>query len=81
LKCKLRIPMMLFVFGLISSIYQYFPDIIFRDNYILRSIQFLCTLGLIFYILERTRIHEKKVNVTFCSALIITGLLADYLTS
>lgn len=81
MKWKLRIPMMLFVFGFILSIYQYFPDIIFQENMFLRSIQYLGTLALIFYILERSGIHEKKINVSVGLALIVTEFLADYITS
>ncbi|MFD1359865.1 hypothetical protein ACFQ4X_18410 [Fictibacillus halophilus] len=82
MKWKLRIPMMLFVFGLISGIHQYFPYIIiFQESDILRSIQYLGTLGIIFFVLEKSGIHEKKVNITFGLALIATGFLADYLTS
>lgn len=79
---KLRIPMMLFVFGFISGIHQYFPKIIiFQENDILRSIQYICTLGLILYLLEITGINEKKVNFTLGIALIIAGFLSDYFTS
>jgi hypothetical protein len=73
--------MMLFVFGFISSIYQYFPAIIFQENTFFRSMQYLGTLTLVFYSLERSGIHEKKINVSVGFALIITGLLADYITS
>jgi hypothetical protein len=73
--------MMLFVFGLISSVHQYFPDIIiYQDSYILRSIQYLGTLGLVFYVLEKTEIHEKKVNFTLGIALVIAGFLSDYVS-
>jgi hypothetical protein len=74
--------MMLFVFGIISGVHQYYPEIIiFQESYILRSIQYLGTLALIFYVLEISGIHEKKINVSVGLALIITGLLADYITS
>lgn len=80
MKWKLRIPMMLFIFGLVSGIYQYYPNIIvFQENYILNSLQFLASIGIPIYILEKTQINEKQVNFLFGILLIFSGVLIDYL--
>ncbi|UII57596.1 hypothetical protein LS684_09280 [Cytobacillus spongiae] len=79
MKWKLRIPMMLFIFGLVSGIYQYFPNIVFfKDNYLLNSIQYLASIGITIYLLEKTEINEKKVHFLIGIGLIIAGLLIDY---
>ncbi|RDW18692.1 hypothetical protein CWR48_10230 [Oceanobacillus arenosus] len=63
MKWKLRIPMMLFIFELVSGIHQFYADMfIFKENNFLNSIQYLGALGIIFYILEKTGVHEKRVN-------------------
>jgi arginine exporter protein ArgO len=80
MKWKLRIPMMILVFGFISGIYQLYPNItIFQDNNILRSIQYFGTLGIIIYLLEKTEVNEKKVHYLIGIAIIIVGFLFDYL--
>ncbi|WP_456278951.1 hypothetical protein [Bacillus sp. AK128] len=77
---KLRIPMMLFIFGLVSGIYQYYPNIIiFKENYLLNSIQYLASVGLPIYLLEKIGVNDKKVNFLF-GIIIISGLLIDYYT-
>jgi hypothetical protein len=71
---------MIFVLGLISGTYQYYPNIIlFKENYLLRSIQYLGTFGIIIYPLEKTKINEIKVHIIGGIALIISGFLIDYL--
>ncbi|WP_010280816.1 hypothetical protein [Bacillus timonensis] len=65
---------------LFSGIYQYNPIvIIFKENFILSSIQYLLSIGIPIYVLEKTGIHEKKVNFGIGIALIISGLGADYI--
>jgi hypothetical protein len=80
MKWKLRIPMMLFIFGLVSGIYQYFPNImVSSDNYLLNSIQFLASIGIPIYFLEKTQINEKQINFLFGILLIFSGVIIDYL--
>ncbi|QOR64791.1 hypothetical protein IM538_13085 [Cytobacillus suaedae] len=81
MKWKLRIPLMLFIFGLVSGIYQYYPNIImFKENYILNSLQYLGSIGIPIYLCEKTGINEKKVNFLIGIIIIILGLLIDYFT-
>ncbi|MFT9596276.1 hypothetical protein [Mesobacillus sp.] len=80
MKWKLRIPLMLFIFGLVSGIYQYYPNImISQENFLINSIQFLVSIGIPIYILEKTQINEKQVNFLFGILLIFSGVLIDYL--
>ncbi|WP_102262642.1 hypothetical protein [Mesobacillus jeotgali] len=80
MKWKLRIPMMLFILGLVSGIYQYYPNImISQENYLLNSIQFLASIGIPIYILEKTEINKKQINFLFGILLIFSGVLIDYL--
>ncbi|WP_223702120.1 hypothetical protein [Sutcliffiella deserti] len=80
MKWKLRIPMMLFILGLVSGIYQYFPNLmIFKEYYLLNSIQYLASIGVPIYFLEKTEMNEKKVNLLIGIALIFSGLLIDSL--
>lgn len=71
---------MLFIFGLVSGIYQYYPNImISQENFLINSIQFLVSIGIPIYILEKTQINEKQVNFLFGILLIFSGVLIDYL--
>jgi hypothetical protein len=77
---KLRIPLMIFVFGFISGIHQYYPNIIiFQENDFLRSVQYIGTLGIIIYLLEKTEINEKKIHFLVGIVLIFAGFVIDYL--
>ncbi|MBM7661089.1 hypothetical protein JOC85_001861 [Bacillus mesophilus] len=81
MKWKLRIPMMLFIFGLVSGIYQYNPNIIiFKESYILNSLQYLASIGIPIYLCEKTGLNEKRVHFSIGIILIILGLLIDYST-
>ncbi|MCP3027173.1 hypothetical protein [Halobacillus sp. A5] len=79
---KLRIPMIIFVFGIISGIYQLFPSItIFENSYVLRSVQYIGSLAIVIFLLELTGMHEKKISVFFGITLILNGFLFDLFTS
>ncbi|WP_035512640.1 hypothetical protein, partial [Halalkalibacillus halophilus] len=78
MKWKLRIPMILFIFGFVSGIYQYYSSIFITENYLLNSIQFLTSVGIPIYILEKTKINEKKVSVAIGLTLILAGVIFDY---
>lgn len=81
MKWKLRIPMIIFVFGLISGIYQLYPDIaLFQENDLLSSIQYIGTLGILIYLLEKSEVNERKVHFVIGIAIIFAGFLFDYLT-
>nr|WP_304217017.1 hypothetical protein [Fredinandcohnia onubensis] len=80
MKWKLRIPMMLFIFGLVAGIYQYNPNIIFlKENFILNSMQYFLLVGIPIYVLEKTGINEKPVHFGIGITLILSGLFVDYI--
>lgn len=70
---KLRIPLMLLVFGMISAMYQFFP---FTQK--LPWFLYLGLIGLIIWFLEKTEINEKKVHFSIGIVLISIGLFIDY---
>jgi hypothetical protein len=73
--------MMLFIFGLVSGIYQYYPQItILKENNLFNSIQFLASIGIPIFLLEKTKINDKQVNFLIGILLVCSGLLIDYLT-
>lgn len=75
---KLRIPLFLLVLGIGSGLYQKFPHLFFVDtNYFIRSIIFLGSIGIIFTILEKTNINEKKVHFLIAILLILIGVSFD----
>lgn len=81
MKWKLRIPMIIFVCGVLSGVFQYWQPVITVGNYILDSLFFIVPVGIIIYILEKTEVNDKKVPAMIGILLIVSGFLADYLTA
>lgn len=81
MKWKLRIPMIIFVFGVVSGVFQYWQPVIMVGNYFLDSLFFIGAVGIIIYILEKKEINDKKVHFMIGILLIVVGFLADYLTA
>jgi len=77
---KLRIPLFLFVLGTISGLIQQFPEIfLVNTTYFIRSAVFICLIGIIFFIFEKTKINEKQVHFTIGIVLILLGIQIDFL--
>ncbi|SNT56849.1 hypothetical protein SAMN05444672_15620 [Bacillus sp. OK838] len=58
---KLRIPLFLFVMGVTSGLYQKFPNLfLVNTSYFIRSVLFIGVIGVIFTILENSKVNEKK---------------------
>lgn len=77
---KLRIPLFLFVLGIISGLIQEFPEIfLVNTTYLIRSAVFIGLIGIIFTIFEKTKINEKKVHFTVGIVLILIGIQIDLL--
>jgi hypothetical protein len=80
MKWKLRIALIIFVFGFISGIHQYYPNIIiFQENISVRNIQYMGTLGIIIYLLEKTGVNEKEIHFSVGITFIFAGFIIDYL--
>jgi hypothetical protein len=77
---KLRIPLFLFILGTISGLVQKFPEIFLVNiSYFIRSAVFIGLIGIIFTILEKTKINEKKIHFIMGIGFIFLGVLIDYL--
>ncbi|MCT4475879.1 hypothetical protein QRD90_09055 [Peribacillus frigoritolerans] len=77
---KLRIPLFLFVMGVTSGLYQKFPNLfLVNTSYFIRSVVYIGLIGIIFTILENSKVNEKKVHIIIGMALICSGILFDNL--
>ncbi|MFS0667210.1 hypothetical protein AB1L12_04670 [Peribacillus frigoritolerans] len=77
---KLRIPLFLFVMGVIPGLCQKFPNLFLVNiSYFIRSAVFIGLIGIIFTILEKSKVNEKKVHISIGVALICSGILFDNL--
>ncbi|WP_328820959.1 hypothetical protein [Peribacillus faecalis] len=76
---KLRIPLLLFVLGTISGITQKYPkELLLNIPYFITSTTFIGLIGIIFAILKKTKINEKKIHFSIGIGLIFLGGLIDY---
>ncbi|WP_100012114.1 hypothetical protein [Lentibacillus sediminis] len=77
---KLRIPLLLGVIGVISGLVQKYSNLFLMNTpYFIRSAIFIGLIGIIFTILEKTNVNEKKVHFTIGAGLILFGIIFDYL--
>jgi hypothetical protein len=70
MKWRLRIPLILFVFGAMSGFVQYFN--------LNLGVAYLLIIGVIIYFLEKTEVNEKRVHFSIGILLILLGLLIDF---
>jgi hypothetical protein len=76
---KLRIPLLLGVIGTIAGLVQKFPNLfLVNTSYFIRSVIFIGLIGIIFTILEDTKVNEKKVHFTMGIGIILFGIIFDY---
>jgi len=79
---KLRIPIFIFVLGVVSGIVQ-----MINNNYsttktgsYIQSILFFLIIGLTVFICERSGLNDKKVDFLVGLSLIAFGILIDLIT-
>ncbi|CDQ41552.1 hypothetical protein M948_20375 [Virgibacillus sp. CM-4] len=78
-KITLRIPLLILIFSLVSAIIKYFPQImIFKSNYFLNSAQFLFSVIIIFFILEKTNINKKEITISSAIVMVLSIFIIDY---
>ncbi len=75
---KLRIPLLLLVFGVTAGFCQKYPTLFLANvsNFVASAV-YIGLVAVIILILERTGINEKKVHFLFAILLICVGYLFD----
>ena len=77
---KLRIPLILFLFGLMAGIYQSFPKIfLIQISGLISNVLYLGVIALIIWIFEKTGLNDKKVHFSVGIILIVVGFLIDFI--
>ena len=74
---KLRIPLVLFLFGVMAALYQSFPNLFLVENGFFVSVQYIGGIVLLFMLFEKIGLNQKKIHFAFGILLILTGLLMD----
>ncbi|MCO7174978.1 hypothetical protein ACFP7A_04085 [Sporolactobacillus kofuensis] len=75
---KLRIPLLLVTLGILSGLYQRFPNVfLVNTNYFVRSAMFIGIVTAIFLIVEKTKVNERKVHFVVALVLIGLGYIVD----
>lgn len=78
MKWKLRIPLILFVISITSSIYQTLNSSFTSNSYLLNSFIYILITGAIIFILEKTRINDKEIHISIGIIIIIVSIFLDY---
>ncbi|ART77586.1 hypothetical protein B4U37_16665 [Sutcliffiella horikoshii] len=78
---KLRVPLLLGIIGVISGLVQKFPTLLVNTSNLLSNAVFIGLIGIIFTILERSNVNDKKAHFTIGVAIIIFGIVFDFLTA
>jgi hypothetical protein len=77
---KLRFPLLLGIIGITSGLVQKFPNLfLLNTSYLIRSAIFIGLIVIIFTILEKTKVNEKKVHFLIGIGIILFGIIFDYL--
>ncbi|GER68097.1 hypothetical protein BpJC7_22430 [Weizmannia acidilactici] len=75
---KLRIPMLLFIFGFVAGLYQKFPDFFLAGiNDFIGSATYIGLVAVLFLMLEKIKVNEKKVHFLIGIVIISFGFLFD----
>ncbi|WP_226682565.1 hypothetical protein [Sutcliffiella horikoshii] len=79
---KLRVPLLLGGIGVVSGLVQKFPNLfLINTTTLFSSAVFIGLIGIIFTILEKSNVNDKKVHFTIGVAIIIFGIIFDFLMS
>jgi len=76
---KLRIPLILFIFGATAGLYQSFPGLFLFENSFFISIQYIGLNALLIWFLEVTGMSEKRVHFSIGLLVIVAAFFIDFL--
>ena len=75
---KLRIPLILFIFGVSAGIYQSFPNfLLFPTSSLMSSIQYIGGIALLIWLAERSGLNDKEIHFSNGILLIVIGFAVD----
>ncbi|MGM0522994.1 MAG: hypothetical protein ACQER2_02965 [Bacillota bacterium] len=75
---KLRLPLMLAVFGIVAGLFDGLSATLLANaSYVERSASYLTIVGIIIYMLEKTGINEKRAHVSISAAIILFGFIFE----
>lgn len=75
---KLRIPLILFIFGVSAALYQSYPTLfLFPTSSLLSSIQYIGGLALLIWLSERSGLNDKEIHFSIGILLIAIGFTVD----
>ena len=75
---KLRIPLILFIFGVSAGIYQSFPNfLLFPTSSLMSSIQYIGGIALLIWLAERSGLNDKEIHFSIGILLIVIGFAVD----
>ena len=75
---KLRLPLMLAVFGIVAGLFDgLFATLLTNASYVERSASYLVVIGITIYLLEKTGINEKRAHVSISAAIILFGFIFE----
>ncbi len=75
---KLRIPLILFIFGVSAGIYQSFPTLfLFPTSSLLSSIQYIGGIALLIWLSETSGLNNKEIHFSVGILLIAIGFAVD----
>ncbi|RCW77161.1 hypothetical protein [Saliterribacillus persicus] len=76
---NLRIPVIIFLSGAVSGIYQVNPDLFILEGYWFRSLQFIFSIVTPYLIMEKTGVNKLDVHFSLGLLIILSGILIDIL--
>lgn len=75
---KLRLPLMLAVFGVVAGLFDgLFATLLIDASYVGKSASYHMIVGIIIYLLEKTGINEKRVHISISVAMILFGFIFE----
>ena len=75
---KLRLPLMLTVFGIVAGLFDgLFATLLANASYVARSANYLMIVGIIIYMLEKTGINEKRAHVSISAAIVLFSFIFE----